>query len=80
MEWNWQRADWPDFSWQRSRLLRAEEQFLVGGGVFLGSVSHLDPADRDQLTVDALCRVAENCRKSARSRICCHLTSESLAK
>ena len=54
MEWNWQRADWPDFSWQRSRLLRAEEQFLVGGGVFLGSVSHLDPADRDQLTVDAL--------------------------
>jgi hypothetical protein len=25
------------------------------------------------------CRVAENCRKSARSRICCHLASESLA-
>jgi len=29
---------------------------------------------------DHQCRVAENCRKSARSRICCHLTSESLAK
>src|ERR1039458_4739689 len=54
MRWNWQRADWPDFSWQRSRLTRAEEQFLVGGGVFVGTVSHLGVADTDQLTVDAL--------------------------
>ncbi len=54
MKWNWQRADWPDFSWQRSRLTRAEEQFLVGGGVFVGAVSHLGAADQDQFTVDAL--------------------------
>jgi Fic family protein len=54
MEWNWQQTDWPNFSWQRRRLARAEEQFLVGGGVFLGSVGHLDAADKDQLTVDAL--------------------------
>jgi len=54
MKWNWQRADWPDFSWQQSRLARAEEQFLIGGGVFLGAVSHLGTTDNDQLTVDAL--------------------------
>ncbi len=54
MTWNWQRADWPDFLWQRSRLARAEEQFLVGGGVFVGAVSHLDADDTDQLIVDAL--------------------------
>jgi Fic family protein len=54
MKWNWQRADWPDFSWQRSRLTRAEEQFLVGGGVFVGTVRHLGAADNDQLIVDAL--------------------------
>jgi Fic family protein len=54
MKWNWQRADWPDFSWQQSCLARAEEQFLVGGGVFLGAVSYLGTADSDQLTVDAL--------------------------
>jgi Fic family protein len=54
MKWNWQRADWPDFLWQRSRLTRAEEQFLVGGGVFVGTISHLGAADTDQLTVDAL--------------------------
>jgi Fic family protein len=54
MEWNWQRPDWPNFSWQRSRLTRAEEQFLVGGGVFVGTVSHLGAADKDQLTVEAM--------------------------
>ena len=54
MEWNWQRTDWPDFSWQRSHLARVGEQFLLGGGVFLGSVIHLDTADNQQLTVDAL--------------------------
>jgi len=54
MEWNWQRADWPNFTWRQSRLARVEEQFLVGGGVYVGSVKHLDAADNDQLTVDAL--------------------------
>lgn len=54
MAWNWQRADWPDFTWRSSRLTRAEEQFLLAGGVFIGSVNHLDATDSDQLTVDAL--------------------------
>ncbi len=54
MSWNWQRADWPDFSWQRGRLTRAEERFLVGGGVFAGAVKHLGVVDTEELTVDAL--------------------------
>jgi Fic family protein len=54
MTWNWQRADWPNFLWQPGRLARAEQQFLVGGGVFVGTVNHLGAADNDQLTVDAL--------------------------
>jgi Fic family protein len=54
MRWNWQRPDWPNFSWQRSRLTRAEERFLVGGGLFAGTVSHLARSDKDQLTLDAL--------------------------
>ena len=54
MQWNWQRADWPEFTWQRNRLTKAEEQFLVGGGVFLGTVRHLDAADSNDLVVEAL--------------------------
>ena len=54
MVWNWQRPDWPDFSWNPGILRRAEEQFLLGGGRFAGSFGHLDAGDRDQLTIAAL--------------------------
>ncbi|MBL8964543.1 MAG: Fic family protein [Phycisphaeraceae bacterium] len=54
MAWNWQRADWPHFTWERSRLAKAEERFLLGGGVFLGTVKHLNSENRHQLTVEAM--------------------------
>jgi Fic family protein len=54
MVWNWQRPDWPNFTWNRVRLAKAEEMFLVGGGVFVGSVRHLGRDVQDQLTVDAM--------------------------
>jgi hypothetical protein len=40
MTWNWQQPDWPKFAWNRARLALAEQQFLVGGGVFVGTVKH----------------------------------------
>ena len=54
MKWNWQQPDWPRFSWSPARLLKAEEQFLLSGGVILGAVSHLDAESRDRLTVEAM--------------------------
>ncbi len=54
MTWNWQQPDWPRFSWSRDRLARAEEQFLVGGGVILGGVRHLDGDSRDRLIVESM--------------------------
>lgn len=54
MKWNWQQPDWPRFSWSPELLAMAEEQFLVGGGVILGAVSHLDGESRDQLTVQTM--------------------------
>ena len=54
MTWNWQRPDWPKFSWDQSRLRKAEEAFLVGSGVFEGIVRHLKDADREQLTIEAI--------------------------
>jgi Fic family protein len=54
MAWNWQRPDWPNFTWNPVRLVKAEEMFLVDGGVFVGSVTHLGRDDQDRLTVDAM--------------------------
>jgi Fic family protein len=54
MTWNWQLPDWPDFAWDKARLALAEQQFLVGGGVLLGTVKHLGEEERNQLTVEAM--------------------------
>jgi len=54
MRWNWQQPDWPHFSWQRSRFVKAEERFLLAGGVFVGTFKHLDAESQDRLTVEAM--------------------------
>jgi len=54
MRWNWQQPDWPNFTWDESRLVKAEERFLLGGGQFLGTVKHLAAEDRDQIVVEAM--------------------------
>ena len=53
MTWNWQ-PDWPQFTWEGGRLSRAEREFLLGGGVLLGTVKHLPGAEHDQLAVEAM--------------------------
>jgi Fic family protein len=58
MNWNWQKPDWPNFRWDRGRLEVAEKQFLVSGGVFVGTVRHLGKEERDQLTIEAMSREA----------------------
>ncbi len=42
MSWNWQCHDWPNFNWDRSWISAAEEQFLLGAGIAIGSVKHMD--------------------------------------
>lgn len=54
MTWNWQRPEWPNFTWNPHLLRRAEEQFLVGGGMFAGIFAHLASDDKDQLVIEAL--------------------------
>jgi Fic family protein len=54
MTWNWQQPDWPNFAWDENRLAAAEQQFLLGGGVLVGTVKHLGSEERDQLTIEAM--------------------------
>jgi len=42
------------FQWDQVRLEAAEKQFLVNGGVFVGTVRHLGTEERDQLTIEAM--------------------------
>jgi len=54
MPWNWQQPDWPNFTWNPTRLAAAESEFLLGGGVFIGTIKHLGDEDRNQLTIEAM--------------------------
>lgn len=54
MTWNWQKSDWGNFKWDRARLSAAEEQFLLGSGVALGSVRHLDQNEHNQLLLEVM--------------------------
>jgi Fic family protein len=54
MRWNWQPPDWPNFKWARLRIPAAEEQFLVGTGVAIGTVKHLDKDEQNQLLVEVM--------------------------
>jgi len=54
MSWNWQESDWPKFAWNQRRLALAEQEFLIGGGIFVGAIKHLGEEGRNQLTVEAM--------------------------
>jgi hypothetical protein len=46
--------DWPNFTWDRTKIANAEEQFLLGSGVVIGSVKHLEGAEHKQLLVELM--------------------------
>ncbi len=54
MLWNWQKQNWRDFVWNSDRLRLAEQRFLLGGGLLLGSLDPLEDGDRKQIEVELL--------------------------
>lgn len=52
MRWNWQQPDWPNFSYDASRLRNREDQFLKGAGFLVGAMTHLDADDRQHLSIE----------------------------
>ena len=54
MTWNWQKPDWPSFSWDQTLLRKAEEHFLMGSGMFVGAMKHLDTIDQKQIAIEAI--------------------------
>jgi Fic family protein len=54
MTWNWQRPDWPNFTWEEARFEQAEKQFLLETGAFGGTLKHLAAPDREKIKVEAM--------------------------
>jgi Fic family protein len=54
MQWSWQQAEWPEFTWNAPRLVQAEAHFLHSAGQFSGTVRFLPPDDLAALTIEAI--------------------------
>jgi Fic family protein len=54
-KWNWEDRNWPQFQWDREALHCQENQLLKKSGILLGSLSHLDDADHQELRLSLLC-------------------------
>ena len=54
MTWNWQQADWPNFTYKRALLDEAEAIFLRQSGMLVGSYRHVSEGDKATLTIDLM--------------------------
>jgi len=54
MKWNWQYADWPEFTWDQGMLAKREAEFLEQAGLLIGASKHFDEQDRIGLTISLM--------------------------
>jgi Fic family protein len=54
MGWNWQRPDWPRFTYKASALESLEKQFLLNAGEFVGACKHIHPQDKERLKIEVI--------------------------
>jgi len=54
MIWNWQQAEWPNFSYESKALEAFEASFLRESGLLLGSYRHICEADQQTLMIESM--------------------------
>jgi Fic family protein len=54
MSWNWQKAGWPNFTYESSALDALEKQFLLQSGEFIGACRHIGAEDQDNLKIELI--------------------------
>jgi Fic family protein len=54
MIWNWQQADWPNFSYDSKALEPLERQFLHQSGEFIGAFKHVGMDDQQALRIELI--------------------------
>jgi Fic family protein len=54
MKWNWERSNWPAFSYDSAAMEPLERQFLLRSGEFIGACKHISEADKDRLKIELI--------------------------
>ena len=54
MKWNWQQADWPQFTYDAAAIAPLEADFLRESGILMGAFRYLDADEKELLTVDLI--------------------------
>ncbi|HHF7349807.1 TPA: DUF4172 domain-containing protein [Legionella feeleii] len=55
MKWNWQREDWPNFTWDSDKLVVYERSFTESAGIIIGSSQHISQEGKQNLFIDLMC-------------------------
>ncbi len=54
MRWNWQKEDWPNFTYDAEALKGLEEKFLLQSGEFIGAFRHIGAQNQDALRIELI--------------------------
>jgi Fic family protein len=54
MTWNWERPDWPNFTYDSVALEPLEKQFLLQSGEFIGACKHIGADDQETLKIELI--------------------------
>src|SRR5712672_1455357 len=54
MTWNWQRPDWPTFSYDSKALVPVEQKFLLQSGETIGAFRHIGADDQETLKIELI--------------------------
>ncbi|MBF0198596.1 MAG: Fic family protein [Planctomycetes bacterium] len=54
MRWNWEKSDWPNFSYNSERLAKYELEFIKQSGMLLGAYSHVDNQEQQKIVISII--------------------------
>ena len=54
MTWNWEKPEWPEFTYDAAALEPLEKRFLLHSGEFIGAFKHVGPEDQDMLKIELI--------------------------
>lgn len=54
MAWNWQQDDWGNFTYNSTKLVELEKQFLHESGLMFGAFTYLDENEKDHLRIEII--------------------------